>query len=106
MSEFTSRLEKCERAVEQLRAELDGLKNVTHRDIVPAVLSRMDTVLAGIEGANRRMFADLRAQTDAGFARLQMVIDALPETDKGDKPPKLIEFYAKAERQEQRTAPK
>ena len=46
-------------------------------------------VLADVEGANRKMFADLRAQTDAGFARLQMVIDALPETNKEDKPPKL-----------------
>jgi hypothetical protein len=89
MSDFTSRVEKCERAVEQLRAELDALQNVMHRDLITTVLSRIDTALAGIEGANRKMFADLRAQTDAGFARLQMVIDALPETEKGDKPPKL-----------------
>ena len=89
MSDFASRLEKCERAVEQLRAEPDALQNVMHRDLITAVLSRIDTALAGIEGANRKMFADLRAQTDAGFARLQMVIDALPETEKGDKPPKL-----------------
>ena len=80
MSDFISRLAKCERAVEQLRAELDALQNVMHRDLITTVLSRID---------NRKMFADLRAQTDAGFARLQMVIDALPETNKGDKPPKL-----------------
>jgi hypothetical protein len=36
------------------------------------------------------MFADLRAQTDAGFARLQACLDAPPRTDrKDDEPPKL-----------------
>jgi len=36
------------------------------------------------------MFADLRAQTDAGFARLQACIDAPSRTDrKDDEPPKL-----------------
>ena len=92
MSDFASRLEKCERAIEQLRGELDGLHSVLrpHLDeIMAAVLLRIDTVLADIEGANRKMFADLHAQTDAGFARLQMVINALPETNKEDKPPKL-----------------
>ena len=92
MSDFASRLEKCERAIEQLRGEFDVLQSVMlpHLDEnIAAVLLRIDTVLADIEGANRKMFADLRAQTDAGFARLQMVIDALPETEKGDKPPKL-----------------
>ena len=59
-----------------------------HRDIITTVLSRIDTALAGIEGANRKMFADLRAQTDAGFARLQMIIDALPETKTEDEPPR------------------
>ena len=49
----------------------------------------IDLGLADVEGANRTLFADLRAQTDAGFARLQMVIDALPETNKEDEPPKL-----------------
>ncbi len=85
MSDFASRLEKCERAIEQLRGELNVLPSLMHRhldDIITAVL-------ADVEGANRKMFADLRAQTDAGFARLQMVIDALPETNKEDKPPKL-----------------
>jgi hypothetical protein len=92
MSEFTSRLEKCERAVEQLRAELDALQNVMHRhhdEIITAVLSQMDMVFAGIEGANRKIFADLRAQTDAGFARLQMLIETMPETNNDDELPKL-----------------
>jgi hypothetical protein len=53
------------------------------------VLLRLDTALAGIEGANRKIFADLRAQTDAGFARLQMLIETMPETNKEDEPPKL-----------------
>ena len=48
----------------------------------------MDTVLASIEDANRKMFADLHTQTEAGFARLRMLIDTLPES-KGDEPPKL-----------------
>ena len=85
MSDFASRFEKGERAIEQLRGELTVLPSLMHRhldDIITAVL-------ADVEGANRKMFADLRAQTDAGFARLQMVIDALPETNKEDKPPKL-----------------
>jgi hypothetical protein len=85
MSDFASRLEKCERAIEQLRGELNVLPSLMHRhldDIITAVL-------ADVEGANRKMFADLRAQTDAGFARLQMLIDTLPETNKEDEPPKL-----------------
>jgi hypothetical protein len=85
MSDFASRLEKCERAIKQLQGELNILPGMMHRhldDIITAVL-------ANFEGANRKMFAELRAQTDAGFARLQMVINALPETNKEDKPPKL-----------------
>ena len=91
MSDFASRLEKCERAIEQLRGELDALQSVMHRhldDIIDAVLLRIDTVLADIEGANRKMFAELRAQTEAGFARLRTRIDALPE-HKDDGLPKL-----------------
>jgi hypothetical protein len=42
------------------------------------VLARVDEVLAKVEACNRQMFADLRAQTEAGFARLQARIDALP----------------------------
>jgi hypothetical protein len=84
MSDFTSRLEKCERAVEQLRGELNVLPSLMHRhldDIITAVL-------ADVEGANRKMFAGLRAQTEAGFARLQMLIDALPGTNTEDEPPR------------------
>ena len=85
MSDFDNRLEKYEQAIEQLRGELNVLPSLMHRhldDIITAVL-------ADVEGANRKMFADLRAQTDAGFARLQMLIDTLPETNKEDEPPKL-----------------
>ena len=91
MCDFASRLEKCERAIEQLRGELDVLQSVMlpHLDEnIAAVLLRIDTVLADIEGANRKMFAELRAQTEAGFARLRTRIDALPE-HKDDEPPKL-----------------
>ena len=92
MIDFASRFENCERAIEQLRGELDALQGVMHRhrdDIITSVLLRLDTALAGIEGANRKIFADLRAQTDAGFARLQMLIETMPETNKEDEPPKL-----------------
>jgi hypothetical protein len=94
MSDFASRFEKYERAMEQLRGELDALQSVMHRhldDIITAVLlrmDRMDTVLGGIEDANRKMFAELRTQTEAGFARLRTLIDALPE-HKDDGAPKL-----------------
>jgi hypothetical protein len=94
MIDFASRFENCERAIEQLRGELDALQSVMHRhldDIITAVLlrmDRMDTVLAGIEDANRKMFADLRTQTEAGFARLRTLIDAVPES-KDYEPPKL-----------------
>ena len=84
MSDFASRLEECERAIEQLRGELNVLPSLMHRhldDIITAVL-------ADVEGANRKMFAGLRAQTEAGFARLQMLIDALPETNTVDEPPR------------------
>jgi hypothetical protein len=85
MSDFASRLEKCERAIEQLRGELNVLPSLMHRHLDEIITA----ILADVEGANRKMFADLHAQTDAGFARLQMVINALPETNKEDKPPKL-----------------
>ena len=91
MSDFSSRFEKCERAIEQLRGEIDVLQSVMlpHLDEnIAAVLLRIDTVLADIKGANRKMFAELRAQTEAGFARLRTRIDALPE-HKDDGPPKL-----------------
>ena len=44
------------------------------------------------EVCNRRMFADLQAQTEAGFASLQACINALPlplSERKKDEPPKL-----------------
>ena len=58
MIDFASRFEKCERAIEQLRGELDALQSVMHRhldDIITAMLlrmDRMDTVL----GAGQRCF--------------------------------------------------
>ena len=84
MIDFASRFENCERTIEQLRGELDALQSVMHRhldDIITAVL-------ADVEAANRKMFAGLRAQTEAGFACLRTRIDALPE-HKDDGPPKL-----------------
>jgi hypothetical protein len=84
MIDFANRFENCERAIEQLRGELDALQSVMQRhldDIITAVLlriNRMDTVLGGIEDANREMFADLRTQTEAGFARLRILSTPCP----------------------------
>ena len=57
---------------------------------VDDVLADIDEVLATVKTSNRQMFADLRAQTDAGFARLQACIEAPSRTyRKDDEPPKL-----------------
>ena len=88
--------EKCERDIEQLRGELNVLR-LEMIEVVGGMLARVDDVLANIDEvlatvktSNRQMFADLRAQTDAGFARLQACIEAPSRTDrKDDEPPKL-----------------
>ena len=41
-------------------------------ELVAGVLGRVDEVLAKVEISNRRMFADLQAQTKAGFASLRV----------------------------------
>jgi hypothetical protein len=67
-----------------------GLYQLTFGCIFPAV--RLDEVLAKVEICNRQMFADLQAQTEAGFASLKARIDALPlplSERKNDEPPKL-----------------
>jgi hypothetical protein len=105
MSEFGSRYEKCERDIEQLRAEFDALRReiieVGFRgefdavrseiiELVGGVLARADDVLGKVEICNRQMFADLQAQTDAGFARLRASIDAASRTEpKDEELPKL-----------------
>lgn len=73
MSDLESRCEKCEPDIEQLRGEVAEVI-----ELVEGVLARVDEVLAKVEACNRQMFTDLRAQTEAGFARLQAPIDALP----------------------------
>ena len=81
--------EKCERDIEQLRGELNVLRSEMI-EVVGGMLARVDDVLAKVETCNRQMFADLQAQTDAGFARLQSRIDAPFQTErKDDEPPKL-----------------
>ena len=81
--------ERCERDIERLRGELNILRSEM-MEVVGGMLSRVDEVLAKVETSHRQMFADLRAQTDAGFARLQACIDAPFRTDrKADEPPKL-----------------
>ena len=87
MSDLDTRCEKCEQNIEQVRAEV---ADVIER--VAGVLARVDEVLAKIETSNRRMFTDLQAQTEAGFASLQACINALPlplSERKKDEPPKL-----------------
>ena len=88
--------EKCERDIEQLRGELNVLR-LEMIEVVGGMLARVDDVLANIgevlatvKTSNRQMFADLRAQTAAGFARLQACIEAPSRTyRKDDEPPKL-----------------
>jgi hypothetical protein len=67
--------EKCERDIERLRDELNVLRSEMI-EVVGGMLARADEVLAKVETSHRQMFADLRAQTDAGFARLQACLDA------------------------------
>jgi hypothetical protein len=59
-------------------------------EVVARVLARADEILAKVDTCNRQMFADLRAQTDAGFASLRACIDAVSRIErKDDEPPKL-----------------
>jgi hypothetical protein len=87
MTDLDSRCEKCERDIAQLRGEVAEVIG-----LVKGVLAGVHEVLSEVETCNRQMFADLRAQTEAGFARLQARIDALPvppSERKNDEPPKL-----------------
>jgi len=105
MADLDSRCEKCERDIERLRGEFDALRreiievgfrgefDILRSEIiefVTGVLARADEGLAKVQTCNRQMFADLRAQADAGFASLQARIDAVCRTErKDDEPPKL-----------------
>ena len=105
MNDLDSRCEKCEREVERLRAEFDALRreiievglrgefDALRSEIIAlvrGVLARADEGLAKVQTCNRQMFADLRAQTDAGFASLRACIDAVSRTErKDDEPPNL-----------------
>ena len=105
MADLDSRCEKCEREIERLRGEFDALRReiieVGFRgefdalrseiiELVRGVLARADEGLGKVEICNRQMFADLQAQTDAGFARLRSCLDAASRTErKDDEPPKL-----------------
>jgi hypothetical protein len=89
MADLESRCEKCEREIERLRGEFDALQSEMI-EVAGGVLARADEILAKVQTCNRQMFADLRAQTDAGFASLRACIDALSRTErKDDEPPKL-----------------
>ena len=89
MADLDSRCDKCERDIEQLRVEFDALRSAMI-EVVGGVLARVDEVLAKVDADNRQMFANLQAQTDAGFARLRACIDAVSRTErKDDEPPKL-----------------
>jgi hypothetical protein len=85
MSDLDSRCETCERNIEQLRGEVAEVI-----ELVKGALAQVDEVLGKVEICNRQMFADLQAQTDAGFARPRSCIDAASRTErKDDEPPKL-----------------
>jgi hypothetical protein len=71
MSDLNNRCEKCERDIEQLRGEVGEVIA-----LVRGVLAQVDEVLGKVEICNRQMFADLQAQTDAGFVLSQ----ATPES--------------------------
>ena len=73
-----------------MRDELNILRSEMI-EVVGGMLARVDEVLAEVKTSHRQMFADLRAQTDAGFARLQSRIDAPFRTERkdDDEPPKL-----------------
>jgi hypothetical protein len=73
MADLNSRHEKCEQDIEQLRREVADVIG-----LVAGVLARVDEALAKVGAANRQMFADLQAQTEAWFASLQSQINALP----------------------------
>jgi hypothetical protein len=89
MSDLDSRCEKCERDIERLRGELDGLRSEMI-EVVGGMLTRVHEILAKLEACDRQMFPDLQAQTDAGFASLRACIDAASRTErKDDEPPKL-----------------
>jgi hypothetical protein len=89
MADLESRCEKCELEIERLRGEFDALQSEMI-EVAGGVLARADEILAKVQTCNRQMFADLRAQTDAGFASLRACIDALSRTErKDDEPPKL-----------------
>jgi mevalonate pyrophosphate decarboxylase len=89
MSDLDSRCEKCERDIEQLRIEFDALRSEMI-EVVGGMLTRVDEILSKVETYNQQMFADLEAQTDAGFASLRACIDAAYRTErKDDEPPKL-----------------
>ena len=91
MSDLDRGREKCERDIVQLRGELDTLQSEMI-DVAGGCLRGSMKILAKVEVCNRQMFADLQAQTEAGFASLQACINALPlplsERKKGD-PPKM-----------------
>ena len=79
--------EQCAPTMEQVWAKVAEVI-----ELVEGVLARVDEVLAKVEMDNRQMFADLKAQTDAGFASLQSQISAPPlplSQDEDDEPPKL-----------------
>jgi hypothetical protein len=60
-------------------------------ELIDGVLARVDEILAKVEICNRQMFADLRAQTDAGFASLRACIDSSspPLAERKSDEPKL-----------------
>jgi hypothetical protein len=89
MSDLDSRCEKCEREIGRLRGELDGLRSEII-EVVGGMLTRVHEILAKLETCDRRMFAELQAQTDAGFASLRACIDAVSRSGrKDDELPKL-----------------
>ena len=97
MSDFASRFEKCERAIEQLRGELDALQSVMHRhldDIITASAFADGSMISSCRYRRpliARCLQISQAQTEAGFASLRRASTAAVALSerKEDEPPKL-----------------
>jgi|EndMetStandDraft_8_1072994.scaffolds.fasta_scaffold89222_3 hypothetical protein len=85
MADLNRRYEKCEQDLEQFRSEVADMTK-----FVKELFAQVSDVLDKVEVYHRQMYAGLQARTDAGFARLQACIDALPlslSERKDEEPP-------------------
>ena len=86
MGDLNNHCEKCVKDMEQLRGEV-----AEAIALVKVTLSQVDDLLGKIEISNQQIFADLKAQTNAGFASLRACISEVGRSMRreDDEPPKL-----------------